>query len=458
MSEKILIIDDEDTLRERLAEVLREEGWHTYTASDGATAFREMSERNFDLIICDLILPEFNGIEVLKRVKEINPNTSFIMITAYPTVENAVEAMKIGAYDYMVKPFRFDEIILKLRNIFAYQSALRENVQLKEEIRKRHDFTHIIGESPVMQKVYRIIEKVAPTDANVLVSGESGTGKEVIARAIHHKSLRKGKRFLPINCGAIPAELIESELFGFIKGTFTGATQSRRGLFEDADGETIFLDEISTLPMSLQPKLLRVVETKEILPVGGREWIKMDVRIIASTNEDLEEEIKKGNFRLDLYYRLREVEINLPPLRERKEDIPILADHFIKKYNTELNKKIETVDENVMGLFLSYPWKGNIRELENVIERALIMCEGRTITLSDLPSDFMAKGEENITYLKEYLKIHEREHIKKILIMTNNDKKKAADLLGLSIPSLYRKIEDLKVESIKNNKESSDFS
>ncbi len=443
MPKNILIIDDEATLRDRLAGVLREEGWHVHTAQDGGTALKEASEGDFDLVVCDLILPEINGIEVLKRVKEINPDIPFIMITAYPTVENAVEAMKIGAKDYLVKPFRFDEIILRIRNILNHQDVVKENIQLKEEIKKRYDFDHIIGKSPFMHKVYQMIDKVAHTDVNVLITGESGTGKEVIAREIHDKSLRRDMRFLPINCGAIPSELVEGELFGFKKGTFTGATHNRKGLFETADKSTIFLDEISTLPIALQPKLLRFIETKEVLPMGGREWVKVDVRIVAATNQSLEKEIEKGSFRLDLFYRLKVVEINLPPLRERREDIPLLIDHFIKKFSADLHKKVGSVDEEVMRLFLSYPWKGNIRELENVIERAVIMCDGDIIVPFDLPSDFMAEGEESITNLKDYVKIHEKGHIKKVLIMTNNDKKKAAELLDLSIPSLYRKIEEL---------------
>ncbi|HAP67770.1 MAG TPA: Fis family transcriptional regulator [Nitrospinae bacterium] len=443
MPKNILIIDDEATLRDRLAGVLKEDKWHVQTAGDGASALKEVSERDFDLIICDLMLPDSNGIEILKKVKEINPNTLFIMITAYPTVENAVEAMKIGAKDYVVKPFRFDEIILRVRNLLYHQDVVRENIQLKEEIRSKYDGGNIIGKSPIMQKVYQMIDKVANTDANVLITGESGTGKEIIARAIHDKSLRKEMRFLPINCGAIPSELIEGELFGFKKGTFTGAAHDRKGLFESADRSTVFLDEISTLPITLQPKLLRFIETKEVLPMGGREWVKVDVRIVAATNQSLDKEVEKGSFRLDLYYRLKVVEINLPSLRDRKEDIPELVSHFISKFNTELHKKVDSVDEKVMGIFLSYPWKGNIRELENVIERAAIMCEGNIITLSDLPSDFISDGEESITNLKDYVKIHEKGHIKKVLIMANNDKKKAAELLDLSIPSLYRKIEEL---------------
>lgn len=443
MSKKIFIIDDEATLRDRLAGVLREEKWHVQTAGDWASALKEVSERDFDLIICDLMLPDSNGIEILKKVKEINPNTLFIMITAYPTVENAVEAMKIGAKDYVVKPFRFDEIILRVRNLLYHQDVVRENIQLKEEIRSKYDGGNIIGKSPIMQKVYQMIDKVSTTDANVLITGESGTGKEVIARAIHQRSLRKDVRFLPINCGAIPSELIEGELFGFKKGTFTGAAHDRKGLFESADRSTVFLDEISTLPIALQPKLLRFIETKEVLPMGGREWVKVDVRIVAATNQSLDKEVEKGSFRLDLYYRLKVVEINLPSLRDRKEDIPELVSHFISKFNTELHKKVDSVDEKVMGIFLSYPWKGNIRELENVIERAVIMCEGNIIILSDLPSDFISDGEESITNLKDYVKIHEKGHIKKVLIMANNDKKKAAELLDLSIPSLYRKIEEL---------------
>ena len=443
MPKNILIIDDEATLRDRLAGVLKEDKWHVQTAGDGASALKEVSERDFDLIICDLMLPDSNGIEILKKVKEINPNTLFIMITAYPTVENAVEAMKIGAKDYVVKPFRFDEIILRVRNLLYHQDVVRENIQLKEEIRSKYDGGNIIGKSPIMQKVYQMIDKVSTTDANVLITGESGTGKEVIARAIHQRSLRKDVRFLPINCGAIPSELIEGELFGFKKGTFTGAAHDRKGLFESADRSTVFLDEISTLPIALQPKLLRFIETKEVLPMGGREWVKVDVRIVAATNQSLDKEVEKGSFRLDLYYRLKVVEINLPSLRDRKEDIPELVSHFISKFNTELHKKVDSVDEKVMGIFLSYPWKGNIRELENVIERAAIMCEGNIITLSDLPSDFISDGEESITNLKDYVKIHEKGHIKKVLIMANNDKKKAAELLDLSIPSLYRKIEEL---------------
>ncbi len=453
MPERILIVDDEDVICNTLSDVLREEGYSVSTAKDGDSALKQIGQASFDLVFCDVVMPGINGIELLKTMRNLSSGTAVVIMSAFGTVKNAVEAMKEGAIDYIVKPFVFDEVILRVKRIFDERRLIRSNMALREDVKKQQRYDAMVGTSPQIQTIFTLIGKVAPTDSNVLITGKSGTGKELVARIIHKKSMRAEGVFLPINCAAIPAELFESEFFGFRKGGFTGATHDREGYFKIADGGTIFLDEICSIPLHQQAKLLRVIETREIIPVGGKDIEDIDVRIVASSNKDLQEEVSNNRFRDDLYYRLKVFEIALLPLRERREDIPLLVDHFIKKYNTRLKKNVKSLENPVMNRFLNYEWKGNIRELENVIERAMILCEGDIITEKDVFMDssyncHLSHCNSALFNLKESAALFEKEHIRNVLKRTENDKKKAADLMGLSLSSLYRKIEELKIEEI----------
>lgn len=451
MSERILIVEDEETLRNTLSGVLGEEGYEVVAKEDGASAIAIIRKENFDLVITDLKMPGMDGIELLQKVMDMCPQTFVILMTAYGTVETAVEAMQKGAYDYIMKPFLFEDVLNKLKRLFQYRRVALENQLLRQELEERYDFHNIIGESQEMQSVIELVKKVAPTKSTVLISGESGTGKELIARAIHYNSPRKAEGYIPITCSAIPENLLESELFGHKKGAFTGADREKKGLFEVAQEGTILLDEIGDMPQTLQAKLLRAIEEKEILPLGGTKPIQVDVRIIAATNKDLSKEAEKGNFREDLYYRLNVVGIQLPPLRERRDDIPLLVRHFIQKLNKELKKNFRGVDNDGMRALLNAPWKGNVRELENVIERAMILGEGEFITLADLPGGIEIgersdSGGSTTGNLGEILRETEKRHIQRVLKETNGDKQKAAKTLGLSLSSLYRKIEELAIQ------------
>lgn len=444
----ILIADDEKTFRDTLAKVLIEEGYEVMTAPNGVVALQEISKQEFDVAFCDIRMPGIDGLQLLEEIRKVSPRTSVIIITAYGSIESAVQALKRGAYDYIVKPLIFDEVLVKVKNIIGFQELSRDYKRLRAEVEERYDFRNIVGISPKICEVLNLVKKITSTKSTVLITGESGTGKELIARAIHQNSPRKTEKFVPINCAAIPDNLLESELFGHVKGAFTGAISSKEGLFKIADKGTLFLDEVGELPLSLQVKLLRVIEDGEVLPVGGVKTIKTDIRLIAATTRNLSKEVEKGNFREELYYRLNVVEIALPPLRERKEDIPPLVNHFVNRLNMELRKSVSGVDPQAMRILLSYSWKGNVRELRNVIERAMILCEGDIIMPFDLPSPLsvgkepIEKEEDN---LKEILRKYEREHIIKVLEKTGPDKKEAARLLGLSLSSLYRKIEELSI-------------
>jgi len=444
----ILIADDEKTFRDTLAKVLIEEGYEVVTAPNGEVALQEISNQEFDLAFCDIRMPGIDGLQLLKEIRKVSPHTSVIIITAYGSIESAVQALKMGAYDYIVKPLIFDEVLVKVKNIIGFQKLSRDYKRLRAEVEERYDFRNIVGISPKICEILNLVKKVAPTKSTALITGESGTGKELIAHAIHQNSPRKTEKFVPINCAAIPENLLESELFGHVKGAFTGAMSSKEGLFKIADKGTLFLDEVGELPLSLQVKLLRVIEDGEVLPVGGIKPVKTDVRLIAATARNLSEEVEKGSFREELYYRLNVVEISLPPLRKRKEDIPPLVNHFVNKLNVELKKSVSGVDPQAMRLLLGYSWKGNVRELQNVIERAMILCEGDVITTSDLPSLLSGEKEpieKEEDSLKEILREYERGHIIKVLEKTGYDKKEAARLLGLSLSSLYRKIEELSI-------------
>ncbi len=448
MSAKILIVDDEKTIRETLSLILSEEGYTCNTAANGAEALEKVREANYDLIITDLKMPEMGGLELMEKVRTFSSKISVIIITAYASLESAIQALRLGAYDYIIKPIDFDDVILRIQRLMEHRELLTENEFLRQEVQEKFSFSNIIGESAQMQEVFRLIEKVAGTKGNVLITGKSGTGKELVARAIHYNSPRKKKRFVAVNCGAIVDNLIESELFGHKKGSFTGAMRDKEGLFKTADGGTLFLDEVGEIPLHLQVKLLRAIETGEFIPVGDTAPVQVDVRIIAATNRELEKEVEKGNFRDDLYYRLNVIEINLPPLTERTDDIPLLVNHFLDKYNRELNRQVRGVDEETLKILMNYDWKGGIRELENVIERALILCEDDIIQKQDLPPNLIRAEmpPDRPAKLKEAVAVFEKEHISRILKNMQGDKEEAAKMLGISLSSLYRKIDELQVE------------
>ena len=384
MSSRILIVDDEKPIRDSLKIVLSDEGYTTEVAGDGEEALEKIKNESFDIVITDIKMPKIDGIQLLETVSSISPETFFIIMTAYASVKTAIDALRHGAFDYLIKPVEFDDVIIRIKRLIDYKNLAQENKVLRQRVSSDKGFTNLIGTSPSMKKVFSIISQVAPTNSNVLISGKSGTGKELVAKAIHFNSNRKDKIFLPINCGAISENLIESELFGHKKGAFTGAVDDKMGLFKVADNGTLFLDEIGELPLNLQVKLLRAIEDKEFIPVGSIKPVSTNIRIIAATNQNLFEKTKTGEFREDLYYRLNVVEIKLPTLNERKEDIPLLISHFIEKYCNEMGKKILGLDNETMKILIAHDWRGGVRELENVIERAIIFASKEYLTIDDL--------------------------------------------------------------------------
>ena len=379
---RILVVDDEESMREVIGIMLRREGYRVDLAADGAQADQQLLNQDYDLIISDIKMPRMGGMDLLAKVKERTPETVMIMVTAFSSTDEAVEAMKQGAYDYITKPFRNEEIRLVVQNALERKILRQENRELKRELGQRNSFAGLIGKSKPMQRVYELIEKVAASNVNVLISGESGTGKELVARAIHYQGKRSGRPFVPVNCGAIPENLLESELFGHEKGSFTGAIQQKRGLFEVADGGTLFLDEIGELPPAMQVKLLRVLQEREIRRVGGTRDLPVDVRLVAATNKNLAKEVAAGRFREDLFYRLNVIPLELPPLRDRRQDIPLLVEHF---YGRQTGRGKVTITEGAMRRLLDYTWPGNIRELENVVERCIVLGHGKELGEECLP-------------------------------------------------------------------------
>jgi two-component system response regulator PilR (NtrC family) len=450
---RILVVDDEESMREFLCILLQRDGYLVEAVSDGQQAVTRLKEQEYDLIISDIKMPRLDGFGVLDYVKDRCPATAMIMITAFFTTEQAVDAMKKGAYDYITKPFKNEEIRLVVENALERMDLRRENLQLKKELGQRFSFANIIGKSKVMQDVYNLIEKVSASKVNVLVTGESGTGKELVARAIHYNSERRDRSFVAINCGAIPENLLESELFGHEKGAFTGAVQQKQGLFEVADGGTLFLDEIAELPPMMQVKLLRVIQEHEFRRVGGTRDLKVDVRLVAATNKDLTQAVTGDHFREDLYYRLNVIQIGLPPLRDRREDIPLLVDHFFKKLNPD---SVGSVPDGVMRRFLDYHWPGNIRELENTVERCIVLRGAGGITEDSLPPHMCSgsgAGEQPISELPEegldldaYLGSIEKDILLKALDRTGGVRKRAAELLNITFRSIRYRLAKFGIE------------
>jgi len=443
---RVIVVDDEPGMREFLEIMLQKDGYTVDTASDGPEAIEKMGSHLFDLAVVDIQMPIMNGIEVLKRFNEKSPETTVIMVTAYASHETAIEAMKLGAYDYITKPFKIDEIKLVIKKALDKKKLERENTRLRKELETQYGFGNIIGRSPAIVKVFELIKRVSEINVNILITGESGTGKELVARAIHYSGTRHDKPFVPVNCGAIPESLMESELFGYKKGAFTGAHRDKRGLFEEAGTGTIFLDEIGDLPPHLQVKLLRVLEDKQIRPLGSTESVSIDIRVITATNKKLEEEITNGQFREDLFYRLNVIKILLPPLRERRIDISPLAIHFINKYSQEMVKDIRGISPKALEILENYHYPGNVRELENIIARCVALESSNVIRQETLPQLVSGKDYLDLdtsfssnSSLDTLLGNVEKKMIEKALRTTNGNKTEAARLLGITLRSLrYR--------------------
>ncbi len=456
-AQKIVLIDDDKKVLEVVASMLEgaEAEYEVLKFTDASEALSVAKRQEVDLVISDLRMSPMDGLEVLRRVRKEMPSVDVLLTTAHGTVETAIQAMKEGAIDYLIKPVKMDELRITVARILAHERVCRENRYLRNQLEEKFSIGNIIGKSAAMQKVFYLIQKVSVTDLTVLICGESGTGKELVARAIHYASSRKDFPFVAVNCGAIPEPLLESELFGHVRGAFTGAIANKRGLFEEANKGTIFLDEISATSQALQVSLLRVLQEMEFRKVGDSKSSKTDVRVLAATNLNLEQEVKKQNFREDLYYRLSVVPIFMPPLRERKEDIPLLVEHFLKKHAQRRPSK--SLQDGVLQTLINYEWPGNARELENVLEGAASLSENGRITLSDLPEKIAkthpaagaVKGNGDFQDLREFLKVQEKSQIERALTQAQRDKKQAAKRLGISLPSLYRKAEQLGISMAK---------
>jgi DNA-binding NtrC family response regulator len=447
---RVLIVDDDPVILEVIGDILKKNGYEVIAAPNGAAGIRELERKYFDLVLTDLVMPDVDGMEVLNHVVSTSPKAICIILTGHGTIKSSVEAIKKGAFDYITKPITADELLVVIEKALKFRNLEEENIRLKKELQQTYGYDNLVGTSNAIKNIYELIEKVADTDGTVLISGASGTGKELIARAIHYNSSRSDRPLVVINCGAIPEELLESELFGHEKGAFTGAYKSRIGRFEMANGGTIFLDEIGEMSPALQVKLLRVLQEKKFERVGGTKTIHVDVRIIAATNKNLTTAINKGKFREDLYYRLNVIPMKVPPLKQRKSDIPLLTDHFLKKFQKGAKKKITGFSPEVMDAMLKYDWPGNVRELENVIKRLTILCDDEIVTVDDLPEhiphkgrgdrvveeDFLEKGET----LHDAVEDYEKRLILGALERSDWVKTKAAKLLNINRTTLVEKI------------------
>ncbi|MFO0985096.1 MAG: sigma-54 dependent transcriptional regulator [Planctomycetota bacterium] len=442
MTFRVLVVDDEPAIRAQLEESLQEAGYETAGASDGAEAAKLALERSFDLCLSDIRMPAMGGIELLKRLGDTSPETMFILMTAFAGVDTAIEALRLGAVDYLLKPFKHEELIAKVKRLAEHRRLVLENRNLRRTLEAGAP-SGIIAGSPAMKRVLETVDQIASLPSNVLITGESGTGKDLVARAIHERGSRARLPFVPINCAAIPEALLESELFGHTKGAFTGAVENKEGLLKTAAEGTIFLDELGDMPLSIQAKLLRAVESREIHPVGSTRRIQIQARILAATNRDLRAEAAAGRFREDLYYRLAVVEIHVPPLRERREDIPLLANHFVETYARELGRDVRGIDRDALRQLAGHEWRGNVRELSNAIERAVIFAAKQQLAATDLPDPVRAAAPRDAEYsqnLREATADFERAHILRVIEQCGGNKRKAARLLGLGVTSLYRKL------------------
>jgi len=474
---KVLLIDDEVTMVQMVTELLRREGHEVFPFSSYNAAIETLEAQCPELVITDLYLDKTrtHGLEILQKARALNPPSTVIVITAYATIETAVDAMKKGAFDYLEKPFKVDDLRLCIQRALSYNDAISENIYLKKQLKKKYQFNQLIGNSPMIQDVFKMIERVADTDSTILILGESGTGKELVARALHFNSRRQFAPFVPINCSALPENLLESELFGHCKGAFTGAINDKKGLFQEADGGTIFLDEIGSMSQVLQSRLLRVLQEKEVRRVGDNVAVSVNVRVLAATNEPLEKRLQEGTFREDLYYRLNVIPINLPSLRERREDVPVLAMHFLRNKIHPRTGKLYSITRKALDVLSAHDWPGNVRELENAIERACALCENSTIRMADLPPILRRyatdAGEEELVEtpatppatvagitvgnasappqtsfgqpvgpLRDFMREQELGYVNRALAQTGGDKEKAAEMLGVSVATLYRKL------------------
>ena len=449
--QKILVVDDEKSMCDFLEIMLNKEGYEVTSTTSGEKALELLDNDLYSMVLTDVKMPVVDGFEVLRKTKEVSPDTVVIMITAYGSPEGAVTAIKEGAYDYITKPFRVEEVKLTIKKSLERSTLIQENIRLRQAVEDRYKFWNLIGKSPKMQRVYELVEKVSQTKANVLITGESGTGKELVAKAVHFNSARKDRSFVTLNCGAIPENLLESELFGHMKGSFTGAIANKRGLLEMAEGGTLFMDEIGELPLPLQVKLLRVIQEREFKRVGGIEDIKVDVRIISASNQDLQQKVAHSSFREDLFYRLNVIQIKIPPLRERKEDIPLLVNHFVRKYSADTGKEIEGISPDALELLLGYNFAGNVRELENMIERSITLETTPLIAdrhiRSYLNERMISKGipptleipEEGMD-LNKVVEDLEKAFILKALEQTDGVKKRAAEILGMNFRAMRYKL------------------
>jgi DNA-binding NtrC family response regulator len=452
---RVLVVDDEEVIRDILATLLEREGWQVTTASNGNRALTAFEADPYDVVLLDLMLPDRPGLEVLSEIRRRDPDAVVVIVTAYSSIEGAIEAMRLGAFHYIPKPFQNEEVLLTVEKGAETRRLTEENRRLKEELSRRFGLGRIVGKSEGMRKVFELVRLAGPSRSTILVEGESGTGKELVARAIHTHSPRSGGAFVTVNSGSMPTELLESNLFGHVRGAFTGAVANKKGLFESAEGGSIFFDEIGTVGLETQAKLLRVIQEKEFMRVGSVETQKADVRIIAATNVDLKRLVSEGRFRDDLYYRLCVITIPIPPLRERREDIPLLAEHFVRVYASENNKAITGLDPEALRALLDYEWPGNVRELENAIERAVVLCSGGAIGLDLLPesvlspdrSELPVRLPENGSTYKDLVEEYERRLVRTALRRTGGVQKRAAELLRMKPTTLHEIIKRLEIQS-----------
>ncbi len=440
---RVLIVDDEEVIASTIEEFLASEGYEVATAGSGGSALTMLDQFEPDVVLCDVQLPGMDGLDLLKRMLQNRPETMVLMITAFATVENAVAAFRRGAQDYLMKPVLFDELLAKIQRLLGFRHLLRQNQALRRQLHQDIGPESLIGSSPALRELRALIRKVGPTRSTVLIVGESGTGKELVARALHSQSEHPDDPFLAINCAAIPHDVLESQLFGHVRGAFPGADRDNTGLFVAAGRGTVFLDEVGDMPAATQAKLLRAIENKEVLPVGATRPSPVQARVLAATNKDLPAEVAAGRLRSDLYYRLNVVKLATPPLRERPEDIPELVDALIRRHTQTLGKQIHGVDNEAMRLMRSAPWRGNVRELDNALQRAVILGEGPVLTADAFPSELVdAAGTREPDELRAYLSQAERHHLRRVLTRCDGDKREAARRLGMGLSSLYRKLEE----------------